>query len=58
MLLGRCARIVMCAMLFAQPSVLLGDALSACARIFEAEIRNGVIHGADYGNKWSWNHIR
>lgn len=36
----------MCAMLFAQPSVLLGDALSDCARIFEAEIRDGVVHGA------------
>ena len=46
MLIGRCARIVMCVMSFAQPSILRGDARSDCARIFEAEIRNGVIHGA------------
>ena len=46
MLIGRCARIMLCAMLFAQPSLLRGDALSDCARIFEAEIRENVVHGA------------
>ena len=46
MTLRRCAKIVMCAVLFAHPSILRGNALSDCARIFEAEIREGVVHGA------------
>ena len=46
MIVGRCAKIMMCSMLFAHSSILLGDAMSDCARIFESEIRDGVVHGA------------
>ena len=46
MILGRCAKVVMYAVLIAHPSILRGNALSDCERIFEAEIRDGVVHGA------------
>ena len=46
MIFGRCAKVAICAVLFAHPSILRGNALSDCARIFEAEIREGVVHGA------------
>ena len=47
MLIGRCARIMLCAMLFAQPSLLRGDAIADCARIFEAEIRENVCSAVE-----------
>ena len=32
--------------IFAQRTALCGDALAECARIFEEEIRDGIVHGA------------
>ena len=42
----RCVVALACGAVLAQPSILRGDAISECVRIFEAEIRDGVVHGA------------